>query len=67
VTLEAKLQEAAKRGELSYVSLLPVAVGRGKSETHFAACFRNAKTGTLSTVTNADPAKALLLALKGTT
>lgn len=59
MTLEKRLQELAARGDLNYISVVPVA---GKTGVEFSACFR-ASSGEYTRAVDPDPAAALEFAL----
>lgn len=61
--LEKRLREAAESGELSYLSVVPVA-GKGPNDIVFLATYSPASRLGNSVARNADPAVAILEALE---
>jgi hypothetical protein len=59
-TSDDALRAAAKRGELTYISLCPKA---GRGGVVFAAFYRGASEGIVGQAENADPGKAIAEAI----
>ena len=61
MTADDALRDAAKRGELTYISLCPKA---GRGGIVFAAFYRGASEGVVGQAEDADPGQAIVAAIK---